>query len=219
MGDNQYQMGLAYVFVLLDFKPLNLRDYRRLSRVLSCDGEWSVLRLQRVLRSLLVCNEEQGLLFDQQFQQVFQTDFDASDIVAPVDIQRRNNELTLLLATLESNHPDVDQKYNHPYITEAIKGEEGEPWTLRRRFYQSKEVWLASIGLLAVIELQANITIPTLCINRYWLPLSLTSTLLSVLLMLLRNSCLLKNTKMIFSKTNEIVKNQQRAIFYPKYFH
>jgi hypothetical protein len=83
--------------------------------VLSCDGEWSVLRLQRVLRSLLVCNEEQGLLFDQQFQQYFQTDLDVSDIIAPVDIQRWNNELTLLLATLKSNHSDVDQKYNHPY--------------------------------------------------------------------------------------------------------
>jgi hypothetical protein len=120
---------------------INLRDYRRLSRVLSCDGEWSVLRLQRVLRSLLVCNEEQGLLFDQQFQQYFQTDLDVSDIIAPVDIQRWNNELTLLLATLKSNHSDVDQKYNHPYIAKAIEGEKGERWTLRRRFLRLSGGW------------------------------------------------------------------------------
>lgn len=90
---------------------INIRDYRRIARALSHSGEWNLRRLQRVLRSLLVCNTEQQQRFDQHFNDYFYTDL--TDNSADIDIHQWQQEISTLLTELESAQPN--QKYNHPY--------------------------------------------------------------------------------------------------------
>ena len=75
---------------------VTLRDYRRIQQVLLSRGEWTHIKLQQVLASLLVHDREQVATFGQAYRQFFAVTADDEDTPVPLDAQRLRAELQQL---------------------------------------------------------------------------------------------------------------------------
>lgn len=73
---------------------VSIRDYRRISRVLATDGDWTLQRLERVLGNLLVRDRDERLLFQHEFRGFFAATEEENVVV---DVQRWRGELARLL--------------------------------------------------------------------------------------------------------------------------
>lgn len=145
---NQYPFPLSPFLENLANSGLSIsvRDYRRISRVLSTSGDWDLDRLQAVLCSLLVDSHEQRLVFEQQFKQYFDADLNLN-LSENVDIHRWNEELVQLLNTLDNQtEKEVTTRIPH---TQPKLPNNNEAWTYKPRFYQRKIVWL-TLGALFI---------------------------------------------------------------------
>ncbi|MBU0657053.1 MAG: formylglycine-generating enzyme family protein [Gammaproteobacteria bacterium] len=85
--------------------PVSVRDYRRIDRALSTQGEWTINRLERVLESLLVNERETRILFRQQFRNHFR--HAGLDADALVDAAQWRQEIQQLLANPHAPLPLV----------------------------------------------------------------------------------------------------------------
>ncbi len=74
---------------------VSIRDYRRISRVLATDGNWTLQRLERVLGNLLVHDRDERLLFQHEFRTFFAAPEGES---VAVDVQQWRDEMARLLA-------------------------------------------------------------------------------------------------------------------------
>ena len=128
--------------------PVSVRDYRRINQVLSSEGQWTITRLQRVLRSLLVYNEEQALIFERQFKQYFQI---SEQTAQAIDVSRWNAELQELLNQLDEQET-ISAYSQEQEEAPASPTKEIEPWVKIEPWYQRKlfKIGLAIFLLIAV---------------------------------------------------------------------
>lgn len=74
---------------------VSVRDYHRISRVLAAEGEWTLVRLERVLGNLLVRDRDERLLFQHEFRAFFKAGL-GQDTPA-IDVQRWREDIEQLL--------------------------------------------------------------------------------------------------------------------------
>jgi len=96
MERHEFPLALFLTSLSADGIRVTVRDYERISLVLSSSGTWTIIRLRDTLQALLTQNEEQQAIFSQCFKDFFKLKPDPEKAFAEIDLQRALADLERL---------------------------------------------------------------------------------------------------------------------------